>query len=473
MISKQEILDYSQEWQLRANVVEKDYVIGWLLWGLGNFRPLSDVWIFKGGTCLKKCFIETYRFSEDLDFTVLPGGPVAAAEIEKLLPNLLKLVADASGINFSVQAPRLKDRPSGAASEGRVYYQGPLLAPTPASVKLDICSSEVLIRPPVLRPIAHPYTDTCPDATIKEVRCYGFEELFAEKIRALGERYRPRDLYDVINLYRRPDLHLVPTLIRSVLDSKCKAKGLTIPTYAFLADSPLRAELESEWANMLAHQLPALPPIEGFLSELEPMFNWLNSSSEAVELPAITNGGNDLDTTWSPPPTVWHWGQGIPLESVRFAAANRLCVDLTYGGSLRRIEPYSLRRTKAGNILLYARKVQTGEPRAYRVDRIQGIAVTNQPFIPKYRIEFSAVGPMNAPSLTKSFSNNVTRHSYSLRSRTNSHPHYGPIYIIQCPYCFKKFERKSQDYTLHKHKDAFGLSTCHGSGSSGYLVEMR
>ena len=29
-------------------------------------------WIFKGGTCLKKCYFDTYRFSEDLDFT-LPG----------------------------------------------------------------------------------------------------------------------------------------------------------------------------------------------------------------------------------------------------------------------------------------------------------------------------------------------------------------------------------------------------------------
>ena len=39
--------------------------------------PLSKSWVFKGGTCLKKCYIETYRFSEDLDFTVLPGGPIA------------------------------------------------------------------------------------------------------------------------------------------------------------------------------------------------------------------------------------------------------------------------------------------------------------------------------------------------------------------------------------------------------------
>jgi Nucleotidyl transferase AbiEii toxin, Type IV TA system len=41
-----------------------------------------------------------------------------------------------------------------------------------------------------------------------EVRCYGFEELFAEKIRAMGERSRPRDLYDIVNLFRREDLRL-------------------------------------------------------------------------------------------------------------------------------------------------------------------------------------------------------------------------------------------------------------------------
>ncbi len=30
MIAKQDILDRAQEWQLRASVVEKDYVIGWV-----------------------------------------------------------------------------------------------------------------------------------------------------------------------------------------------------------------------------------------------------------------------------------------------------------------------------------------------------------------------------------------------------------------------------------------------------------
>lgn len=39
--------------------------------GIGEHAATRDTWVFKGGTCLKKCFFETYRFSEDLDFTVL------------------------------------------------------------------------------------------------------------------------------------------------------------------------------------------------------------------------------------------------------------------------------------------------------------------------------------------------------------------------------------------------------------------
>jgi predicted nucleotidyltransferase component of viral defense system len=62
------------------------------------------------------------------------------------------------------------------------------------------------------------------------VRCYAFEEVFAEKIRAMGERSRPRDLYDIINLFRRSDLRNQPQLIREVLLEKCGTKGLSVPT---------------------------------------------------------------------------------------------------------------------------------------------------------------------------------------------------------------------------------------------------
>ncbi len=67
MIQKQELLDLAKDFGLRPDVVEKDYVLGWLLAGIGEHPATRDTWVFKGGTCLKKCFFETYRFSEDLD----------------------------------------------------------------------------------------------------------------------------------------------------------------------------------------------------------------------------------------------------------------------------------------------------------------------------------------------------------------------------------------------------------------------
>lgn len=70
MIDRREILESASSLGLLPNVVEKDYVLGWLLAGINAHPALADAWVFKGGTCLKKCYFETYRFSEDLDFTL-------------------------------------------------------------------------------------------------------------------------------------------------------------------------------------------------------------------------------------------------------------------------------------------------------------------------------------------------------------------------------------------------------------------
>ena len=59
MIDREELLEFAREFQLEPNVVEKDYALGWLLAGISNHPALRDSWIFKGGTCLKKCFFET------------------------------------------------------------------------------------------------------------------------------------------------------------------------------------------------------------------------------------------------------------------------------------------------------------------------------------------------------------------------------------------------------------------------------
>jgi len=387
-----------REWGLRHDVVEKDYVIGWLLWGIGSEPELSASWVFKGGTCLKKCYIETYRFSEDLDFTILPGGPIQPEALAPIFNRLLSRAHDASGIDFSARLPTFRLRPSATEAEGRVFYHGPRGAPTEASVKLDLSASEQVLRPAVQRPISHAYPDELPSPAT--VACYCLEEVFAEKIRAMGERGRPRDLYDIINLYRRDGLRADPSLIRQILAEKCESKGVARPTQATIEASPFHHELESEWANMLGHQLPQLPPFESFWSLLPEFFAWLQEEL-ARPILAPVPAREAIDASWMAPPTVSIWGVSFPVEAIRFAATNRLCVLLAYAGTVREVEPYSFRRTRAGNILLYSVKAESGEVRSYRLDRIEAARVSSRTFVPRFVVEIGAIGPADAPRLRR------------------------------------------------------------------------
>lgn len=446
MISRAALDQRVREWGLRHGVVEKDYILGWLLWGIGNHSVLGDAWIFKGGTCLKKCYIETYRFSEDLDFTVTPGGPVAPDDAAPLLADVLQRVSDASGIDFSAQQPRLRERPAGSV-EGRVYYRGPLQSPSIASVKIDLSAGELLARPDVRRPISHPYA---PDEMLPDpatVACYSFEEVFAEKLRAMGERSRPRDLYDIVNLFRRDDLRMRRDEIHAVLVEKCGHKHIDVPTLAIINASGRVPELESEWENMLGHQLPVLPPLEVFWDELAKLFAWLHGADLAPALPAMARGTDD-DPAWTAPPTVTTWGSAIPLEEIHFAAVNHLCVELGYGGTTRLVEPYSLRRTKDGNLVLHTLRADGAGHRSYRIDRIQSARATPNPFTPTFAIEFSSSGPLAAPPQARAgLSSGRPR-----RRRTSS----GPTYVVQCRICGKRFDRTSTSTRLNPHKNPLG-----------------
>lgn len=285
MIGHQELKNLVIEWGLREDVIEKDYVIGWLLWGIASEAELKNSWAFKGGTALKKCYVETWRFSEDLDFTVLPGGPTNPDDLEPIIKRVLEKVHDESGIDFSVEAPKFKYFDKFNSTQGRVYYRGPRNAPSVSRVKLDISGVEEVVRPTILRKVSHGYSDELPvDA---KVRCYAFEEVFAEKIRAMGERGRPRDLYDIVLLFRKRALQTAPNNIKRVLEEKCKSKNIPYPTLDSVQTAQSKAELISEWKNMLAHQLQALPHFEDFWNELPHIFNWLEGAAEPAELTSI------------------------------------------------------------------------------------------------------------------------------------------------------------------------------------------
>ena len=50
-------------------IVEKDLYVHNLLSNLFSAQYFKENFLFKGSTCLEKCYLGYYRFSEDLDFT--------------------------------------------------------------------------------------------------------------------------------------------------------------------------------------------------------------------------------------------------------------------------------------------------------------------------------------------------------------------------------------------------------------------
>jgi predicted nucleotidyltransferase component of viral defense system len=472
MIPKQEIMALAAELQLQAHVVEKDYALGWLLAGIAAHPAIGDRWVFKGGTCLKKCYFETYRFSEDLDFTLQDAEHLDEAFLASAFEEVGDWVYDACGLQLPPEARKFEvfTNPRGSQSaQGRLGYRGPLgRAGDPPRVKLDLATDEVLVLDPVQRPVHHPYSDLPADGI--HVLSYSFEEVFAEKMRALAERQRPRDLYDVVHLYRRQDLQPDRAGVRSTLARKCDFKGIPVPTYAALADRPERVAIEVEWEQMLAHQLPVCPPFDEFWQELPAVFEWLNERDSPPVLGAIPPDRTRMDSTWRLPSMVQAWGaQASSLETIRFAAANHLCVRLDYTKDSGErtsplVEPYAVRQTQERNLILRAVDIAKGEPRTYRLDRIRSVSVTRQAFAPRYAVELTASGPISTPPAERSHGNapapnlgfpSVKSRSPSARLRTPASS-FGQTYTFTCPLCGKTFKRTTYDDKLNPHKNKQG-----------------
>lgn len=391
MIPARELFDLRAEWSLDVGVIEKDYVLGWLLAGIANHPEVAGTWVFKGGTCLRKCYYETYRFSEDLDFTVVDGGPEEPEDLSPIFAVIGEWVREESGIELVVEEMafrRRRNRRGNPTTQGRIAYRGPNPPPQLPKVKLDITADEVVVERVVQRTIGHQYSDTLP---VDAVGCYALVELLGEKLRALSERCRPRDLYDVVHMHRHPDLVGQAPAVAAVLAQKCAHVGIEIPTAESVRASPYREEIEREWENMLGHQLPRpLPPFAEFWATLDQVFAWLAGDLALVVLPRA--GRADIDPVWTAPRAISSWRRGFPFELIRYAGANRLKVEIDYRAEdgrqgPRRVEPYSLRQTWDGNLILFVVN-DRNQLRGYRVDRIAGVRPTDETFQPRFLVEF-------------------------------------------------------------------------------------
>lgn len=369
-----------------ADIVEKDYVLGWLLAGISARKNLSQNLIFKGGTCLKKCHLETHRLSEDLDYTVLDKSYID----EDFLVSSFEAVSDWVYENSDIEIPKnlisfkkYQNKKGVVSVRGKIGFRGPLLKKKNLpKIQLDLTASEILVLKPVKLKVHHPYSDEPKKGM--SAYCYSYEEAFAEKIRALAERARPRDLYDIVCLFRNKPLLSDHGLLLSVLEKKCAYKKIQMPNFKSIKAHAKIDELDTEWENMLAHQLPVLPSLKIFWQELPSFFEWLKNRKNIEKPLQKINKNQEL---WKSGRMKNIYSTNFMVEKIKFSALNQLCMELLYKDKKATIEPYAFRKNKEGHLLLYGCHYRTKKTDSFKIEDIQSLNITNKSFTPKFVVE--------------------------------------------------------------------------------------
>ena len=264
MLRGRDIQTIAGKAKIRDTQIEKDYVLSWLLWGISQSEFLYKNLIFKGGTVLKKAYFADYRFSEDLDFTLI-NTTLTDDDITKAFREVLELVGDESGMQFTLSA---FDKHQSGSIAFYCYFVGPLGGRMESkSVKIDITRGEKLLFLPVLRAIFKDYNDL---PTIDfSLQCYPLEEIVVEKLVALIGRTQPRDLYDIWYLLEENVVEL--DFLKTEFAEKAQHKGHKAESFLPTWQRKIK-QFENLWNQYLAHQITDLPEFDGVARALNRYF---------------------------------------------------------------------------------------------------------------------------------------------------------------------------------------------------------
>ncbi len=182
MIHQNQIKRRADEDGLSAPAVERDYVLAHVLTAISEHDQQAQI-VFKGGTALRLCHFDDYRYSADLDFSLIDGLDIEGA---------LRLVDDALADRTERIGFPLLGLTGGTPP--RIEYVGPLGAKR-RQLKLDLATDELVENTTAL-PIRRRYEDQ------EGCRCrvYTLEEIAAEKLRCVMQRVQCRDLFDLHEL---------------------------------------------------------------------------------------------------------------------------------------------------------------------------------------------------------------------------------------------------------------------------------
>lgn len=257
MISIGEVQRIAGELGLEPRVIDHDYTLGCYLCFLGAQPSVQKKWLFKGGTALRKCYFEEYRFSEDLDFTVL--GIISVENLQNILRSANIAMQDSIGIRTDereIVVDIIEDDYGKESYEARIYYFGPWnYGGSPRSIRIHTNRAESLVFPTNMLSVFHQYSDReeLPPATIQ---VYSLEEMMAEKLRAFsGQRKQaiPHDIFDLYHLSRNIDS--VEKVVEA-FPQKCQAKGISLDAIDLDKVIARKSEYENNWRQGLEYLIP-------------------------------------------------------------------------------------------------------------------------------------------------------------------------------------------------------------------------
>lgn len=250
MIDKRELLEKARERKLNLGMIEKDYVLGWLLFGFSKTKI-----VFKGGTALSKIYFpEIWRLSEDLDFSF--RGNFGEIEVEEIL----KLVENKSGIKFKLKSKYQNPE----YLQLKIQYQA-LLGKN--WIKVDV-TREKVIETPAEKSMKKMYSDY-PDFNVDVMQ---MEEILAEKLRALLERKKSRDYYDI---WRMISLKFNQGGVRKLFLEKCKIKEIEIDEENIFPEN-LEDILKPYWEKELARLVYPVPDLRKVINDLKSKLTFLD-----------------------------------------------------------------------------------------------------------------------------------------------------------------------------------------------------
>ena len=250
MISRDELKRKAKE-NVNEAILERDYVIGWMLKSIYEDKVLKDLLIFKGGTALRKAYFADYRFSADLDFTAIDY--VNEDMLKERFEYITRKSMEDSGIEFgNIEFKQTRDEYNEEAFEIKIPFFGPRQQRhSPPKIKVQITRYEKLFFSPAEKELIHTYTDN--KECKSKLKVYNLEEITSEKLRALHQRVRPRDLYDLYYLLKTRNINR-GDVCRCFME-KCRRKKVDWNTDPFEKSD----EFKNAWNNSLKHLTADVP----------------------------------------------------------------------------------------------------------------------------------------------------------------------------------------------------------------------